>query len=71
MALDLHEDEAVGKVADRLKNAFRDQYSSAAVDATVATAREHFRGAPIRDFIPVLIERRARATLNHHRHAVL
>ncbi|MEU3465005.1 hypothetical protein ABZ721_34270 [Streptomyces sp. NPDC006733] len=64
MALDLHEDEAVGKVADRLKDAYHDQYSPASVDATVATARDHFRGAPIRDFIPVLVERRARATLN-------
>lgn len=65
MALDLHEDEAVGKVADRLKNVYRDQYGSDTVDATVATAREYFRGAPIRDFIPVLVERRARETLNH------
>lgn len=66
MALDLHEDEAVGKVADRLKNAYRDQYSSEEVEATVATARDHFRGAPIRDFIPVLVERLARETLSHH-----
>jgi hypothetical protein len=65
VALDLHEDEAVGKVADRLKSAYRNQYSPDAVDATVATARDHFRGAPIRDFIPVLVERRARETLNH------
>lgn len=67
MTANLHEDEAVGRVVDRLKDAYRDRYGPGAVETTVATARDHFRDAPIRGFIPVLVERRARETLDHHR----
>jgi hypothetical protein len=66
MSLDLREDEAVHKVTERLKSAYRQRYEPEAVEATVNAAREHFDGSPIRDFIPVLVERRARAALNHY-----
>ena len=65
MSLDLHEDEAVHKVTERLKTTYRRQYQPDTVEATVTAAREHFHGSPIRDFIPVLVERRARAALDH------
>ncbi|MHA6763278.1 three-helix bundle dimerization domain-containing protein [Streptacidiphilus sp. PAMC 29251] len=65
MSLDLYEDEAVHKVAERLKANYRGRYRPDTVESTVAAAREHFHGSPIRDFIPVLVERRARAELDH------
>jgi hypothetical protein len=67
MTLELHEDEAVGKVTARLTSAYRDRYPPTAVESIVVTAHRHFSRAPIRDFIPVLVERRARETLDHRR----
>ncbi|MEY9842147.1 three-helix bundle dimerization domain-containing protein [Streptacidiphilus sp. EB103A] len=66
MSLDLREDEAVRKVSERLKATYRHQYQPDRVEATVTAAREHFLSSPIRDFIPVLVERRARAALDNH-----
>ncbi|MEY9964745.1 hypothetical protein ABIA33_002787 [Streptacidiphilus sp. MAP12-16] len=64
MSLDLHEDEAVRHIADRLKAAYQDRHAPERVEAAVAAALDHFQDTRIRDFVPVLVERRARAALD-------
>jgi hypothetical protein len=59
-----HEDVAVGRIIERLETAYATRRSSAEVTEAVATAREQFRDSHIRDFVPVFVERRARAILD-------
>ena len=58
------EDEAraVTEVAQRLSATFPDLAPSVVHD-TVHQSYERFSGSPIRDFVPVLVERMARTTL--------
>ncbi|OIJ68061.1 hypothetical protein WN71_009685 [Streptomyces mangrovisoli] len=51
-------------MAERLTDVYRGRRSAAQVDAAVAAAVEHFAGSRIRDFVPVLAERRARSALD-------
>jgi hypothetical protein len=41
------------------------QVSADTVSSAIDSARAHFTDSPIRDFVPLLVERRARALLDH------
>ncbi|GAA2745948.1 three-helix bundle dimerization domain-containing protein [Kitasatospora cinereorecta] len=56
------DEEAMGLVAARLKSAHPGA-DPATVDALVGRAYDELRDARVRAFIPVLVERRARALL--------
>ncbi|AZC14022.1 three-helix bundle dimerization domain-containing protein [Microbacterium sp. ABRD28] len=60
------EDVVFAEIADRL----RERYPQASPDdirTAVDSARQHFGGAKVRDFVPVLVEREARAFLDRSR----
>ena len=59
-----HPDEtrAVAEVAQRLTSCFPDVAPDIIWD-TVHASHERFAGSPIRDFVPVLVERMARTSL--------
>jgi len=58
------EDEirAVTEVVERLAASFP-QVAPDVVQHTVRTSYEHFADSPIRDFVPVLVERMAKTSL--------
>ncbi|XUL91013.1 three-helix bundle dimerization domain-containing protein [Streptomyces galilaeus] len=58
------EAEAVRGVVERLTEAFSATRSPAEVKAAVATAHASFASRPVREFVPVLVERKARALLS-------
>ncbi|SMF71977.1 three-helix bundle dimerization domain-containing protein [Streptomyces sp. Amel2xC10] len=62
----LGESDAVRDVAGRLLLAY-DFLDTATVEAAVRDAYEVFRDARVRAFVPILTERRARATLDAYR----
>ncbi|XVQ06261.1 three-helix bundle dimerization domain-containing protein [Spirillospora sp. CA-255316] len=57
------EEHALQEVTDRLRRTFADSYSPDQVTDTVANVHRHFDERPIRDFVPVLVERIARDRL--------
>lgn len=57
-----NEEAAIAEVVERLSERFPDAPVSQ-IDAAVQGAYSHFEGAKVRDFIPVLTEREARANL--------
>ncbi|WP_406005136.1 three-helix bundle dimerization domain-containing protein [Streptomyces sp. NBC_00637] len=63
MARESTEADAVRRVAERLRIAYQGRCGSGQVDAAVAAAAEHFDDSRVRDFVPVLVERRARSIL--------
>ena len=58
------EDREVQDIIDRLSARFPHKPAAAVVDA-VTEARSHFERAKVRDFVPVLVEREAKARLEH------
>lgn len=62
------EQKAMHEVADRLTKTFGAEYSPDRVTQTVATIHHRFDDKPIRDFVPVLVERFAREELKVARH---
>ncbi|CAL9674297.1 hypothetical protein SUDANB105_07758 [Streptomyces sp. enrichment culture] len=58
------EDDAIQAVVERLKNAFSATHSPAEVEAAVVEAYASFADRPVRDFVPVLVERKARTLLS-------
>ncbi|MFF2487399.1 three-helix bundle dimerization domain-containing protein [Microbacterium sp. NPDC058062] len=58
------EDQALSDVVDRLEERFPSRDRSE-IERAVAEARSHFERAKVRDFVPVLVEREARARLEH------
>ena len=64
MADQAREDEAIHAVVERLKNAFSATRSPAEVEAAVAKAHDSFADRPVRDFVPVLVESKARTLLS-------
>lgn len=64
MADKAREDDAIRGVVERLKDAFSGTHSQAEVEAAVAKAHAHFADRPVREFVPVLVERKARGLLN-------
>ncbi|WJL95640.1 hypothetical protein QSU92_17290 [Microbacterium sp. ET2] len=57
------EDVVFAEIADRLRERYP-QASPVDIEAALGRAREHFHDARVRDFIPVLVEREARAVLD-------
>ncbi len=53
------EAEALAVVIDRIRNQFPD-VPSETVEAVVAMYHREYDGRPIRDFVPLLVERQAR-----------
>ncbi|MGY1503105.1 three-helix bundle dimerization domain-containing protein [Streptomyces sp. QTS52] len=66
MADKAREEDAIHGIVERLKNAFSATYSPAEVEAAVAKAHASFTDRPVREFVPVLVERQARSVLNNH-----
>lgn len=62
----MDEDHEVAEIADRLTARFPD-LPKEKVSAAVDDARHRFDDARVRDFVPVLIEREARARLEQPR----
>lgn len=60
----IDEDEAAREIVERLSARFPHTPVSTIVD-TVSESRHHFERAKVRDFVPVLVEREARARLEH------
>lgn len=58
----LQEDQAIAKVVDRLADRFP-ELGRARVDQVVVETRRLLDGNPIRDYVPVLVERTAKARL--------
>lgn len=58
------EDRMIGQVADRLRENFP-EVSGDAVNNIVGSARGQFDRAPIRDFVPLFVERQAREKLSN------
>ncbi len=56
------EDRAITEVTARLARRFP-AVSAEAVRETVRLAYQNFAGRPVRDFVPVLVEREAKQTL--------
>ncbi|UXY25586.1 three-helix bundle dimerization domain-containing protein [Streptomyces sp. HUAS TT20] len=57
------EEDAVHDIVERLKSAFSATHSLAEIEAAVADAHASFTERPVREFVPVLVERKARARL--------
>jgi hypothetical protein len=57
-----HEAREIDEVVERLQDRFPDT-SEDRIRAVVTDARHEFEGRPIRDFVPVFVERLARAAL--------
>jgi hypothetical protein len=57
------EEQAMREVAARLTRTFASGRSAEQVNKTVNTILHRFDGRPIRDFVPVLVERYARQEL--------
>ncbi|MFD8003091.1 three-helix bundle dimerization domain-containing protein [Streptomyces mirabilis] len=64
MAVETREEDAIRGVVERLTSAYDETCTSEQVEAAVATAHAAFSDRPVRDFVPVLVERKARALLN-------
>jgi hypothetical protein len=61
----IRERQALDQVTDRLSESFADRFSPAQVDEKVSNIHHRFDGRPIREFVPVLVERIARDELRH------
>ncbi|WP_433476338.1 three-helix bundle dimerization domain-containing protein [Spirillospora sp. CA-142024] len=57
------EQQALQKVTNRLQESFADAYTHDQVTQTVNDVHHRFDGKPIRDFVPILVERMARERL--------
>lgn len=57
------EDVVFTEIADRLRERYP-QASPDDIEQALDRARHHFDGAKVRDFVPVLVEREARAALD-------
>jgi hypothetical protein len=57
------EEQALQEVTNRLRRTFADSYSPDQVTDTVTSVHRRFDDKPIRDFVPVLVERIARDRL--------
>ncbi|MEV4453096.1 three-helix bundle dimerization domain-containing protein [Streptomyces mirabilis] len=64
MAVETREEDAIRGVVERLTSAYDETSTPEQVEAAVATAHAAFSDRPVRDFVPVLVERKARTLLN-------
>jgi hypothetical protein len=59
----LREEQAIRRAADRLVRTFADTHPAEHVEDVVGAVRRRFDGRPVRDFVPVLVERIVRGEL--------
>jgi hypothetical protein len=57
------EDRAVHELTKRLKRSFADTCTDDQVNEAVTDAHHRFDNTPVRDFVPILVERMAREQL--------
>jgi hypothetical protein len=58
-----YEHEAIARVKNALEAEFSGRVPAGAVADTVAAVHERFRNAKVREFVPLMVERRAHAKL--------
>jgi hypothetical protein len=58
------EDRAMDEVYERLTDRFPNKAPEQIREA-IAEARDHFDRAPVRDFVPIMVEREARARIEN------
>ncbi|MET7770609.1 three-helix bundle dimerization domain-containing protein [Nocardia sp. NPDC005366] len=64
MAVDtVREEKAIGRLTDSLLDTYRDIHSAERVEAEISVARQRFAGNPVREFVPILVERAVRREL--------
>lgn len=59
----VREDKAIENLTNRLTESFADIHTPEDIETAIRTARESFAGDPVRDYVPILIERLVRAEL--------
>ncbi|WP_406230823.1 three-helix bundle dimerization domain-containing protein [Nocardia sp. NBC_01009] len=59
----VREEQAIRRLTDRLVESFTDTYPVERVETVVGAARSRFDGHPVREFVPILVERIARREL--------
>jgi hypothetical protein len=59
----VREQQAMRQVKDRLTQSFTPAHSERQIAQTVSAVHHRFDGRPVRDFVPVLVERYAREEL--------
>ncbi|MFD0360793.1 three-helix bundle dimerization domain-containing protein [Nocardia sp. GCM10030253] len=59
----VREEQAIRRLTDHLVETYTDTYPVERVEAAVGTARRRFEGHPVREFVPILVERVARREL--------
>ncbi|PBC85942.1 hypothetical protein SAMN05428945_6586 [Streptomyces sp. 2224.1] len=64
VAIDAREKEAIRAVAERLADAYGATRAPEEIEAAIAEAHASFTDRPVRDFVPVLVERKARTALD-------
>lgn len=64
MSIDLDEEAALRHVTDQLKTSYGDRHTPEEIEDAVAAARQSFTSLPIRTYVPVLVERKARRILD-------
>ena len=64
MATDAREEEAIQALVEHLTDVYSETHTPEDIKAAVTAAHASFTGRPVRDFIPVLVERKARAALD-------
>ncbi|MBD2891717.1 hypothetical protein amrb99_06230 [Actinomadura sp. RB99] len=64
MDTEVYERTAMEQVTTRLLNTYGDHYSPQEITRTVEAVHHHFDGRPIRDFVPILVERHAHEHLS-------
>lgn len=62
----VREDKAIENLTSRLTELFAAIHSPQDIENAVRSARETFAGDPVRDYVPILVERIARAELTPH-----
>ncbi|MGW2028124.1 three-helix bundle dimerization domain-containing protein [Streptomyces decoyicus] len=65
MAMDAREKEAIQAVVERLTDAYITTRTPEEIEAAVTEAHASFKDRPVREFVPVLVERKARAALDN------
>jgi hypothetical protein len=66
MLIELDEDVAIQHVTEHLKTSHKGTHTPDEIEAAVATACTSLETVPVRSYVPVLVERRARRILCEH-----
>ncbi|MEV0118433.1 hypothetical protein AB0H77_35180 [Streptomyces sp. NPDC050844] len=68
MTIDTREEDAIQGVVERLTHTYSTSRTPEEIEAAVAAAHAGFSNRPVRDFVPVLVERKVRALLDKSSH---